>query len=213
MLRFHEGLPSKRGIIPPIPAILPPRFPATLRKEVRQAIPNYDLFVPSDAIPYVLSGQCNRLYAPTYSPLPSGAVVSRLLAKAGLEAVAARIVNVLGGIEYLCDEVQLDPVRNHARRGTDLNWPFHVRRIYEQDCKWADEHGREVQVVHEFDILATDNSEYYFVLAVFGLEFALNLGGAEIEGYHQWLARHDGKSPLFSGKKAGNLGLTLVEPS
>jgi len=49
-----------------------------------------------------------------------------------------------------------------------------------------DDHGAVVQIVHEFDILQTEASECYFVLAIFGLEFALNMGGAEIDGY-PWL--------------------------
>jgi hypothetical protein len=40
------------------------------------------------------------------------------------------------------------------------------------------------------------------VLAVFGLELAINYGGPEIEGYTRWLEANGGTSPLYSGKNA-----------
>jgi|HubBroStandDraft_5_1064220.scaffolds.fasta_scaffold89171_2 hypothetical protein len=50
---------------------------------------------------------------------------------------------------------------------------------------------------------APHSSEYYFILAIFGLEFALNLGGPEVDGYLAWLNCHEGASPLYWGKSAG----------
>ena len=38
--------------------------------------------------------------------------------------------------------------------------------------------------------------ELYFVLAILGVEFFVNLGSPELDGCQQWLKQHDNASPL-----------------
>jgi hypothetical protein len=59
------------------------------------------------------------------------------------------------------------------------------------------------EVVHEFDVLATEWGEWFLVVAIFGTEFAINYGGPEIDGYLRWLEEHNYGSPLYSGRNAG----------
>jgi hypothetical protein len=117
--------------------------------------------------------------------------------------MAARLSEHPEGLDYLCDAAQLDPLRNHARRGTTPVWPVHRRRIYDADGKTFDPSGLAVQVVHESDFLVTSSNEWYFVLAIFGEELAINLGGPEIAGYVRWLKDNNNESPLYSGKNSG----------
>jgi len=63
-----------------------------------------------------------------------------------------------------------------------------------------------VQTVHEYTLLQTPFGELYFVLAIFGLELVINMGGAEITGYQEWLEATGGASPLYHGKNAGPIG-------
>ena len=63
--------------------------------------------------------------------------------------------------------------------------------------------GRPEQVVHESDFLVTPWSEWFFVLAIFGVEFTINLGDPEIDGYLRWLTANAGHSPLYSAKYGG----------
>jgi len=68
------------------------------------------------------------------------------------------------------------------------------------------------QVVYEYDLFFTNpenrtadgsiQSELYFVLCIFGVEFAINLGGSETEGYEAWLRANRNISPLYVGKNA-----------
>lgn len=58
------------------------------------------------------------------------------------------------------------------------------------------------QVLHEYDLLLTDSNELYIIVALLGVEFALNLGGPELDGYMAWVERHHSKSPLYEGKNA-----------
>lgn len=106
------------------------------------------------------------------------------------------------GLEYLVVEKQLDPIRDHARWGEQQHWPVSVRRIYNSYQYWKDSDGKSIQMVHEFDILHTESNEWYFILAIFGLEFAINYGGPEVDGYLKWLDNHNHESPLYYGKNA-----------
>lgn len=204
LLRFHQEIPSKKGRVPAAQGIISPGFaPVTIQRHIGQQL-GMSIHVPPDAIEQLLKAEKGMVILPSGAQLPDGPVVSRFLAKAGLEAMAARLVSQPDGLEYLVDEAQLDVLRNHARRGDIREWPIHVRQIYDQNAKWSDKSGSELQLVNEFDILVTDRSEWYFVLALFGLEMAINYGGPDIEGYSLWLAKHGNDSPLYSGKNAGD---------
>jgi len=37
----------------------------------------------------------------------------------------------------------------------------------------------------------------YFVVALFGIQYSINLGGPEIEGFQQWLIDNNHQSPLY----------------
>jgi hypothetical protein len=114
--------------------------------------------------------------------------------------MAARLGEHPEGLDYLCDEPQLDPLRNHARRGTTPDWPTHSRRIYPEDGASEGPDGALGQIVHELDFLVTAANEWYFVLVLFGQEYTINMGGPDIGGYLQWLKENGEASPLYSGK-------------
>ena len=80
---------------------------------------------------------------------------------------------------------------------------MHIRPIYPGDGTVLGADGRPEQVVHESDFLVASWSEWFFVLAIFGVEFTINLGGPEIDGYLRWLAANADCSPLYSAKYGG----------
>lgn len=131
-----------------------------------------------------------------------GPLVSRFMAKLALEVMGLRLPEGVGGIAYLAGETQFDPIRHHARYGTDREWPVHVRRIYHPVGITIADDGEIAQVVHECDILHTAQGEYYFVSVLFGVEFAINYGGPVVDGYEAWLRENDQASPLYSGPNA-----------
>ncbi len=198
-LRFHEEIPSKRGMVPSIQAILAPNFPAIVHR-VPKSYFTALVQVEPEAIKHILSLDKGQLIFPAVGPYPSNLILSRFLAKVALEAMADRYIAYPGGLKYLVNETQIDPIRNHARRGEIQNWPIHIRRIYDANQKWIDEKGSEVQMVHEFDILWTPWNEWFLVLAIFGLELVINYGGPEIDGYKHWLSENNHISPLYWGK-------------
>jgi hypothetical protein len=201
-LRFEQAIPSKRGKIPQLPGIITPiGVPALVTRYSSGPIVG-SIAVPEEAVPSFRELNQGLLIFQTPPGYPTGSVVSRFLAKVAIEAMAHRLLHYPGGPEHLVGEAALDLIRHHARRGETPCWPFHVRLIYNRDKKWPDPSGSYVQVVHEFDILKTDLDEWFLVLAIFGMEFTINIGGPEIDGYLKWLAKHDHASPLYSGKNA-----------
>ncbi|CAI8851489.1 hypothetical protein [Kosakonia quasisacchari] len=43
--------------------------------------------------------------------------------------------------------------------------------------------------MHEYDFLCTEEGEIYFVMALYGVEMTINIGGPDIEGYVNWLEK------------------------
>lgn len=211
-LRFAQAVQSKKGKIPSVEGVLDPGFPAQLYRTLDTDMPMI-VSLPPLAIEHLFTARAGRLTVPTGGDPPPETVLSRFLAKVALEAMAARLARYPDGLDYLVSEAQLDPIRNHARRGSTPRWPVSVRRIYDGDAGVSDEAGTVHQVVHESDILVTESGEWYFVLAIFGLELAINYAGPTIHGYDEWIKAHDGVSPLYAGRNAGAaLPKRIVDP-
>ena len=67
-------------------------------------------------------------------------------------------------------------------------WPIHMRRIYPADHEFSDEIDNAYQVLHEWKILFIPSSpsdefvgEFYAIIAILGMEYAINLGGPELD--------------------------------
>jgi hypothetical protein len=125
--------------------------------------------------------------------------MSRFLAKVGLEVLAFKSRDVASWNDEIVDNSGLEDVRAFARYNVGGDWPFTTRTLYPINAVFSDE-GETYELLHEFDILCTENVEVYLVLALFGVELTLNLGGREIDGYKAWLEENAYASPLYAGK-------------
>jgi hypothetical protein len=205
ILRFNQWLPSKRGRIPDIKGVVGLNIPVTVSRDDNST----SIIFPEEAIGRLKASKGGTLYLPREGPIPEGRIVSRFLAKVALEAFVQRCGGTAEAAALTRDERQLDPLRDHARRGTTILWPTHARRVYDEDAMAVDPDGTLYQVVHEFDFLITEKSEWFFVLAIFGYEFAINIAGPAIDGYTDWLAAHQNDSPLYAGKNEASPKPTL----
>lgn len=125
---------------------------------------------------------------------PPAGIMDRFLAKAALETLALRMIGHPDHLHTVATDPQLDPIRNFARLATPKSWPYHQRVIYPRHSDQSD------QVLHEFDLLYTAELELYFVLAIFGVEYVINMGNPSIDGYQRWLEENDYISPLYTEK-------------
>lgn len=194
-LRFHQALESKKGRVPSLNAVFTPDIPAIVTR-----YPRYDytsVKVAPEALEVLAGLKSPKLLLPIGGQAPPEQTISRFMAKVALEAMALRVIGHEGGQNFICDEPQLDPLREHARHGRISNWPVNTRTIYAANARTAIADGPWEQVVHECDFLVTSWSEWFFVLAIFGLELTINVGGPDIEGYERWLRENDNVSPLY----------------
>lgn len=145
----------------------------------------------------LLSSPRTTLLVPVSTP-PEHHLLSRFLLKVGIEALALRLLEVEGGIAEIVDKRALDPARDFARMGVGPTfWPYHMRQLYDLDHLFGDSTGPPYEVLHEWTFLYVGSQDLYFVIALFGVEYALSLGRADTGGYEEWLAVHGGKSPLY----------------
>ncbi|SDM23509.1 HNH endonuclease [Nonomuraea maritima] len=196
-LRHHEAIPSKKGRFPSLDGQLDDGTPFTSYRYSNSSLSGL-IDTSPEGVAKILAGEVRGAWLPA----PPDAweepqLSSRLLAKIGLEGMASRLVGQDEGLMYLAQEPQFDPVRSYARYGTGRGWPYHCRRIYDANKKWIEANGDEVQRIWEWDILVTEFGEWYSVLALFGLELTINMGERSIEGYLDWLHRHQNMSPLY----------------
>lgn len=133
--------------------------------------------------------------------LPSYRLMARFVGKVGLECLAARLLQADGWELEVIDNAALDPVRQFVRYNvSEVEWTFSFRTLYPMNAVFDDGHER-YQVLNEYDLLYTEKRELFIILALFGVELAMNLGGPEIEGYMEWLLANDGRSPLYIDKR------------
>ncbi|MCE8037869.1 HNH endonuclease [Halomonas sp. MCCC 1A11062] len=143
---------------------------------------------------------------PVWSPsdglnLPDKRLMGRFLGKVGLEVLVYKIKEVGSWNKEIVNQAELDALRNHVRFNKGEDWPFAVRTLHPVNAVFDD--GAETyELLHEFDIFITDRLEYYSVVSIFGVEFALNIGGRTIEGFEQWLSANNNASPLYTGKNS-----------
>lgn len=204
-LRFDEGLESKKGIIPPIQAILNQKHEVRLWKDRKGEFAGH-VDVDPDAFKSIMSADSGTIIFPMIQDsalLTEGTILSRFIGKVAIESFAYRIIEYATSqiLNNFMEDHNFDPLIRHVRYGVIQHWPCSVRRIYDSKKRWFDTITNEsYQVMNEFDFLLTDESECYFILALFGMEYAINIGGPSIEGYQKWLKTHNFESPLYFGR-------------
>ncbi len=125
--------------------------------------------------------------------------MGRFLAKVGLEVLVFKVLGVSEWNDEIVENSQLDELRGFARFSAGEDWPFTVRTLHPVNAMFAE--GEEnYHLLHEFDILLTENSEAFLVVSLFGVEFTINLGGRELDGYRKWLEENQYASPLYAQK-------------
>jgi hypothetical protein len=192
-LRGEQLIPNKEGRLVGLPGVLDSGHRAIFHFGPE----GQSIEVPDgDGVRALLAAREGGFTAILTPPDPH--VQSRFLAKMALEVFALRLIEAGFGTECMFRDDQLDPIREHARRGDRrVRWPFSRRHLYDANTLWREPDVTVSQRMNEWDLLLTDYPELYFVIVIFGVEFAINVGGPDIRGYEVWLRQHGGASPLF----------------
>jgi hypothetical protein len=203
--RFNALIPNKRQRMPRLSGILLPGYLREQRVQFYQAEVSrnvggdLELYAEASAEEAIVSGKINRVVMPASGTKPKRQLFSRFLAKVAVECMAQRLLNSEGDLlrEFI-DNEQVDLLRSYARYGkSGLDWPYSDRRIYCSDFLFSEGNRKPFEVLHEWTFLHTDAKEMYFVIAILGVEYAINVGGPDIGGYQIWLRQNEGQSPLY----------------
>jgi hypothetical protein len=128
---------------------------------------------------------------------PADGVTSRFIGKVAIEALAHRCQSIPGSNKELVEHTGLGDLRNYVRLGDkNVLWPVHIRPLYAADALFADQKDCAFQVLNEWTFHGP-NGEIYAVVAIFGIEYSINLGGPVLGGFLEWLSRNNGGSPLY----------------
>lgn len=220
LLRFQEAVPNKKNRIPIIDGSINGKYPVKIQRKIINNKVTNEVQIPNSLFEKITNNEFGNMAIkiPAFTDdtnINNNNIVSRFLAKMALESFAERLVSIEGSLDEIIEDKQYDIIRNHARLGTTPDWPCSIRRIYDIKKQWKSIDGSLDQIIHESDFLFSCindtnieirgeiHSELYFVVILWGMEFAINMGGASIEGYEQWLKEHDNISPLYYGKNKG----------
>jgi len=197
-LRSRNRIPNKKGIAPSVLAnMFGTHFEVTLRYEDDKSMSIGTRFEKDESlfINHILSNNGGRMLVPIPSPVDKK-LLSRFLAKIALEILTQRIFHIEGWEMEVVDNSALDAIRNYARVGnTTALWEISERRILPENAIFKGESYYEI--LYEYTLLYTLKKEIYAVICIFGIEYAINLGGPEITGYQQWLNENNQRSPLY----------------
>ncbi len=199
--RFWMQVPNKKGRIPSAIGLHPKsrsKIELIHSKDEGLCVVAADRENESAFIASLKNNPGGRFYIPVSDLPDADYVTARFIAKIALEVLAHRCCEIPGWNEEVVNKPELDELRNYVRIGKPNKiWPLNIRRIYKQDFQFSDSTHGEYQVLHEYDILVTNGGEHYAVIAIFGVEFVINLGGPELDGYQNWFKNNEGRSPLY----------------
>jgi hypothetical protein len=199
-VRARNNVANKKGRFPPVEGIhLQSGTQVNLERDKDNSLSLYPVHDRDGAIliQNILNSTRGTIIIPIETE-PNRLQFSRFLGKVAIEVLAERLCHLPGGLDEIVDKTELDPLRYYARRGNSNVWPFHMRRIYPEDCHFFAEDVGYYELLHEYTLLYTDNFELFLVLALFGVEYTINMGEPHISGYLDWLQKNGGRSPLYS---------------
>ena len=186
-MRHIQDIETKRGNLVPGAGII--AHPHGGKVEIYKEESGLSINVSSDILRLVATGQVNKLYIPHYEqPFSNNLPLSRLLGKMAVEALVHRLMPAEGWEAEIVDKAELDPLRKYVRHGPGKIkfWPYHQRVLYSPDD----------DILHEFTFHYSEAEGLFFIIVIFGVEYAINMGGPEIESYLEELKKRGGKSFL-----------------
>lgn len=210
-LRFQERIPNKKNRMPHMEAIYNGVFPVKLGWNLKNDNCIGYVDASDEILNEILHNGKGVIVFPAFTNetiIQNSIIISRLLAKMALESLANSLKTVDGSLDELIDSKDFDQIRNHARRGTTPEWPCSIRRLYNIDAFQKLGENTWEQIINESGFLMIDKGgegeiKYvilYFVVVLFGMEFAINMAEPEIEEYNNWVNQHGGLSPLYVKK-------------
>jgi hypothetical protein len=149
----------------------------------------------------IINNQVGFMILPTISSPPKiDRDISRLLGKIAIEVLVHKFYPDQTLIDEIIDKPELNDLKNYVRIGDKPDhWEYHERRLYNEEDRFYNPKIKSgpYEVLHEFTLLYTEKMEMYLVIVIMGIEYAINFTHPKIDGYQEWLIKHQNVSPLF----------------
>jgi len=146
----------------------------------------------------ILSGEFTNFKIPIQNRPPKNhLLLSRLLGKIAIEALAQKIQKVDNWNIELVNDNGLDSLREYVRYGKGKYWEYHTRKVYEEkDMFTSQKEEKSYQILNEYDFIYYEEKYLIFICIILGIEYAILLNDQEINIYEKWLKENNDKSPL-----------------
>lgn len=206
-LRFRNKIESKKGKIPKGTFLIPNN---NYKAEVTHVKGETHVKLDSEIYKLFENGTFSQFIVPRNTDFPkNNKWVSRFIAKIAFEMFASKLMNNKEYLFQFVNDDQFDTIRNYIRYNkTKCPWLYYSRKIYDQDEKFYLESGETADIIFESDFLFTSKRELYFIIAIKGIEFTINLVGPSIDGYEEWLIENGNISPLY--REGTSFGINLT---
>jgi len=148
----------------------------------------------------IVSEKVNKLYILRLTePFADNVALSRLLGKMAIEALTKKILHIEGWETEIIDKSELDPLRSFVRYGPGKIkfWKYSQRLLYSPTHLFKTESDELYEVLHEYTFHYSEKNELFFIIAIFGVEYAINLSSPEIDSYSQIIRSNSDRSLLY----------------
>ena len=215
-LRFRNEILTKKGKLVRQKMIFPGALKCT--DVVMQTTENGIVasFDDDELYEAIKAGKTSKMIAP-YIPEPEypNKVMSRFLAKCAYEYFLYNMDKDKYDLcvqELLGKETDiLKDLREYARYGIGKFWQYNQRRIYSEGyLSFKKDEKKCFETLHEMKLFPKEytrlpngyvEADIYFVMAIFGIEYALCISDPDISEFQKWLSTNNNKSPLEDEKE------------
>lgn len=206
-LRFHQGIKSKKGKFPRVKALYNNK-PIELSRENHKD-KNILIVEDNKSYEHAISNK-GQLLIPVTGQSPSEHKLGRFIAKMAVEFLAKRVMHIENWNEDFINNNGLNAIVQFVRfpKRNEI-WEYTKRKVYDKNSKYID--GNKVyQTLNEMDLVVTNYKrkgknvelEVFFVIIIFGIEYAINISGDCMLNYKSYLRDNNYISPLYSGSYA-----------
>lgn len=215
-LRFEVVIPNKKNKVPPVSCMVNKTYPAKLHRDINRINSEVKSKLEfSKSIREKIKLQDGQRVLIEYASVPAETTikptieVSRFIAKIAVELFAFQLLKTGDNLDEFIDDEVFEHIRSFARYGKPNEvWPCNIRRIYHPQKRWPEEEEPDNNITFEgmfFSILPKGYKKghrhpvpgsFICVLAIWGIEFAINMSAPSIEDYQNWLIDNGNISPL-----------------
>lgn len=123
------------------------------------------------------------------------AIISKFLAKAGIEGLACDVVRFNGNIDEVVNQEAFDSVKRYCRYAkTNEFWPYTLRQIKFPTQEGTDSSSGSLrEVIFHYTFIYTDTSHFFYQLYLSGVELTIDMVNPTTDHVMNWQKNNPSK--------------------